>query len=908
MSKRVPVYLLITIIIFLSGVDSSSGQETQSSYLSAEEIESFEEQVEQLIGFLEYSFNAVGDPDVPVKEKEIIINHSYLKVFRDDKVQVEDDLDENRDVVTNKDVQAYLKDINFFYKGVKFQFDIEEVVHDINESGEIYFKVSLNRNLKGITISGDSINNNLPRYVEINLNDEEQELKVVSIYTTKLSEEEDLVNWWVQLTHGWREYFTKNIIRHDSMIIMNVQTYGDSVLVLKINDYSEADIHVDSPQDDADSIQWTRYDSVFIEVNDSIRFRLYDSIPPSTRPFFQMIRQLWSIREIDVSNNPDIISLEPLKKLSGLKVLDISNTRINDLTPIRNLSKLEKLDCSNTDVGNLDPLHYAINLKELNCHNTPVIHLMALKNFIHLTYLDCSNTGINDLEPLSGISALSELRCGNTLIDYLSPIEGLANLKKLDLSNTHITNLEPLKGLINLQYLNVDNTHISDLDPLTNLNNLQYIYLDYTAVENLDPLENLDQLKRIYCDQSNVDINIAYEFLKARPDVLVIYESGELESWWDSISESWKKILTNIVPVDSVPTREQLHEVIQIHEIDISGNDSIKDIDAVKKLINLHRLNISNTSISILDPIKQNIHLNYLDASGTGISEVGALEDLKSLTWLDISFTEVENIDPLNSLQELEYLNIDNTTVKNIEGLSALGSLGIIYADQSGVDQQSFDLFRNSNKECKIIFQTSHLQEWWNGLSTEWIEIFKTNADLSASPSKEQLQEITELEAIVFHNNSQVNTLQPLIIITGLKSLEFSGTAVTDLEPLGDLSKLEKISGTDSPVGSIGPLQKLTSLKILNISNTQPEDLDLLQNIHSLEKLNISGTPVKTLKFCESLTQLQELEFHNTRVNNLKPLLGLANLELIRCYNTGLTSKKVDKFKNSRQDVEIIFY
>ncbi len=47
-------------------------------------------------------------------DKDVLVTQSYTKIFRDPKVQVEDDLDEGRKTITNKDVQAYLKDVDFF--------------------------------------------------------------------------------------------------------------------------------------------------------------------------------------------------------------------------------------------------------------------------------------------------------------------------------------------------------------------------------------------------------------------------------------------------------------------------------------------------------------------------------------------------------------------------------------------------------------------------------------------------------------------------------------------------------------------------------------------------------------------------------------------------------------------------
>ena len=61
---------------------------------TAEQIEAFRTQSSALVKFFEGTLNFLADKKNPVKEKEIIINDSYLKFFLDNKVQIEDDLDE----------------------------------------------------------------------------------------------------------------------------------------------------------------------------------------------------------------------------------------------------------------------------------------------------------------------------------------------------------------------------------------------------------------------------------------------------------------------------------------------------------------------------------------------------------------------------------------------------------------------------------------------------------------------------------------------------------------------------------------------------------------------------------------------------------------------------------------------
>ncbi|MEL6592642.1 MAG: leucine-rich repeat domain-containing protein, partial [Bacteroidota bacterium] len=190
--------------IFLLGLSNLSGQLAQPDTSMLTE---YKQQSRQLVRFLQFVMNTLGDPQTSRREKDIIINQSYLKIFDDPEVQVEDDLLPYRSVVTNKDVQAYLQDIDFFYEQVRFDLMIEEVSHSLLENGELFFTVRLNRRLQGINVSGDSINTLQERFIEINLDQENRLLKIASIYTQALSEDEALAQWWNELSLPWTEVF-----------------------------------------------------------------------------------------------------------------------------------------------------------------------------------------------------------------------------------------------------------------------------------------------------------------------------------------------------------------------------------------------------------------------------------------------------------------------------------------------------------------------------------------------------------------------------------------------------------------------------------------------------------------------------------------------------------------------------
>ena len=100
-----------------------------------------EQKVKDLVAFLQFLLNTLGSNSTSARDKEVVIAESYDKIFKDGKVQIEDDLDEERKVITNKDVVAYLKDVDFFFQNVKFELIIEGIQQSVNANGKLFYKV-----------------------------------------------------------------------------------------------------------------------------------------------------------------------------------------------------------------------------------------------------------------------------------------------------------------------------------------------------------------------------------------------------------------------------------------------------------------------------------------------------------------------------------------------------------------------------------------------------------------------------------------------------------------------------------------------------------------------------------------------------------------------------------------------
>jgi Leucine-rich repeat (LRR) protein len=864
------------ILLFLFSAIGVHAQKKGS--LTAQELEKYKQQVTSLVKYVEGTLNFLGDPSSVVKEKEIIINESYLKMFLNDKVQVEDDLDENREVPLYKDVQAYLKDIGFFYRRVKFEFVIADITHFVNEQDKHYFKVTFNRSLSGTTVTGDSVSSRKVRYMEVNLDVNANALKIASIYTTKLDEKEETRVWWNNLSLTWKAIFGNNVFISDSIELSDVVFFADSLVVVSqktdektVLSDSTVNYQIVLPDD-------KKIDSVDLAFADTFYF--------DEEPIYTKLKGILKQLKIDVSNNHEINNLSPLTELTELREINCSNTLVTDLFPIRNLNHLELLNCSETPVDDISPLYYSNTLKELNCGYTLISDLSPISGLVNLENLRCDGIKITNLDFVIQMKNLKSLDCSNTRIYDLNPLTELKALEDLDISGTSVINLSTLKELTNLTYLNCEKTSVSSLEPLIDLPKLEVLRISNTSVTTLETLNEADSLKRIYCDNTEIPKSEAIQFMRDNPECLVIFESEDLFLGWKELENPWKEIVRKNAQISEQPTQEELHQVLTVDKLDISGNKEITTLNPIKRLFNLTVLNVSSTNLKDFTPI----------------SEVMELEDL------NISNNTLSAIDFLSKSDRLHVLNIENTQVASLSPLEKLTNLKTIYADNTGINDSKAFQFKVKNRNCLVVYKTGELEGWWKSLPVAWKNLFSSQFKIDSPPTKEQLHHILFLDSLVINDNSQINDLSPLTIMKGLKNLTLAGTQVSSLQPLSQLTELEVFQCNQNPVSDLTPLSGLTKLLSLDIENTPVSDLESIAVLLDLRSLNASGTQLKSIDPVESLIKLEEIKLNNTLIKSLKPLLELPRLKSLECYNTKITSKTVDKFKEAKPGCKVVYY
>ncbi|HLN53782.1 MAG TPA: leucine-rich repeat domain-containing protein [Lentimicrobium sp.] len=877
---KTKINLVFLIIIFWSSGYSQT-ENTCNNKLTQEELTNYEKQARQLVSFMEFAFNTLGSDKSEYKDKHTIIEQSYLKFFKDDKVQIEDDLVEKRDVVTNKDVQAYLKDIDFFFKNVTFKYTIEEISQEVNESGDIFFRIKASRNLKGKTLDNKEINDTRPRYIEINLDESTRDFKIVSVYTTKSNEEQELIAWWNGLDRVWRTFLAGDSKVNDSVYLKDI--------ILIHNDYVIREI-------------------IYANYNDSLIDT--DTITVNEARVLPEVRRILRADEIDISGLKGIYDIKPLYAFSGLKHLNISNARIPDLDPIRNLSKLETLIASRSLIISLEPIRYIPQMQTLDISGTLISDISPLEAFTSLEVLNLSGSRVTDLRVLNNLTELRELNLSNLPLTGLNiqPVSNLKTLEVLELSGMPIDSLAFVEGLNNLKRFSVEGTGIRSLKGVENLNLLEVIFFDNTQVNSLEQLSDLPALKIVYCDKTNIDSRKALAFMQSRPDVRVIYESQELMAWWQKLPDEWKSIFSALTELSDAPTREQLHEVSFIKSLDISNNVLINDISPLTEISSLNVLNISGSGVKDISALSGLFNLNTLNISRTRIADLSPIAGLTGLTEIDFSLSAVTSIKPLSELPNLRTIGMDSTNVTDPQYLAKMQHLATVFADGVISLPALVSNIMDSIPDILIVYQTKALSDWWNGLSSQWKEVFSSYEPVSQMPDRIQLHKIANLKEIDISNKKEINNLTPLSTLKRLQVLNASNMQLSDLTPLAITDRLRIVDISNTPVTDLSPISNHKLLEDFNCANSPVSDLSPLSWHLSLKRLNISGTQVTKLDVLETCSNLEELICFNTRINSVKPLDELTKISLLRAYNTKLSERKIAKFKELHPSAEVVYY
>ena len=757
------------------------------------------QRVYSLVSFLEFTLNTMGNPQTTASEKDVIITQSFLKLFRDPEVQVEDDLDPDRQVVTNKNVQAYLKDVDFFFKIAHFTFEVADIETLINDKEDKVYLVKINRNLLALTIDDDSINNNLVRFLEVNHNIESNDLAIASYYTTKLSEEEDLYNWWNQMSFEWRMFFLNKFNLMDS-----------------------------------------------VGVNEIRRFRDIDSIDIAENPYITDLDPLAKCDKLKFLNvkNTYINSLSSLRYLSKLQSVNISNTSITEIKHLHYSQNLRELDISYTQVADFENFRDFKMLRSINLSGTSLTDLTSLASLQNLTRLNLTGTQIESLDQLASLANLEFLDITKTSVESLEPLRACAGLKEILIENTVADDLSPLADARMLKMVNCESTNISDLTPLLTCPSLEKIYCDNSGVTR----EMSDEFNR-----KRPEVLIVFE-----SQVLQKWWNSLTASWKDILrgsagngSQPGKENLARIINQDSLSIRNR-KDLADLNPVSMLRNlryldcshSNISDLGPLEDLANILSLNLSHTPVRDLSRISGMKKLKYLDIGNSPVRDIYPIKDLRGLSVFIVENTAV--LEPL--IIEFAIKNPETQVIYRTDSLNAWWNdldepwkkiLRINAGDTSSGQPDRWKLHRIGRLE-KLLIDSAMISDLEPLRVMDYLvtlEVRRTTLfDIRAIESLGTLKNLAismaplvdfssvgkcfELEDLDL-SNTGFDDLSEISELFELRRLNLSGTRIKNLSDVNDFEKLVELNISNSKVKNLKPIFRLNGLKLLICFNTR---------------------------------------------------------------------------------------
>ncbi len=335
-----------------------------------------------------------------------------------------------------------------------------------------------------------------------------------------------------------------------------------------------------------------------------------------------------------------------------------------------------------------------------------------------------------------------------------------------------------------------------------------------------------------------------------------------------------------IVPIDVDDGKllvigSELARLPNLSSLDFSPAKQITDLEPLKGLTALQRLDLTGTQAANLEPLKGLTALQVLDLTGAQAANLEPLKGLTALQTLYLSGTQAANLEPLKGLTALQTLYLGSTQAANLEPLKGLTAL------------QRLDLGSTQAANLEPLKGLTALQTLYlSGTPVANLEPLKgltalQTLYLSGTPvaNLEPLKGLTALQTL-YLSGTPVANLEPLKGLTALQTLYlFLGTPVANLEPLKGLTALQRLDLTGTQAANLEPLKGLTALQRLDLTGTQAANLEPLKGLTALQTLYLSGTPVANLEPLKGLTALQTLDLGGTQAANLEPLRGLTALQ-----------------------------
>lgn len=262
---------------------------------------------------------------------------------------------------------------------------------------------------------------------------------------------------------------------------------------------------------------------------------------------------------------------------------------------------------------------------------------------------------------------------------------------------------------------------------------------------------------------------------------------------------------------------------------------AVVDASPLSSLTNLRELNLGDTKIRNIEALARLTHLESLSIRETLVRDLSPISGYALLKTLDIRGTEISDLSALSKIETLQELSIGGIQIPGLVRLRNLKNL------------KTLNVIEHGDIDLSTIGELSNLE-------TLWIWGPSEQRHLNVSPLRKlsNLRQLT-LTGLGFFGLAVVTDIEALGDLKELRKLTLGSLQVSDLAFTSKLKSLSEINIGEMPVTSIEPLRGLKSLTSVSLSKTRVTDISPLLELPALTNLNVMRTPARA----DILTELE---------------------------------------------------
>ncbi len=134
-----------------------------------------------------------------------------------------------------------------------------------------------------------------------------------------------------------------------------------------------------------------------------------------------------------------------------------------------------------------------------------------------------------------------------------------------------------------------------------------------------------------------------------------------------------------------------------------------------------------------------------------------------------------------------------------------------------------------------------------------------------------------------------ISDISPIVNLTMLESLDLMETSVLDISPIANLTALRSLNLIGTPISDLAPIMGLRNLQSLELGDAQISDLDLLVKLPRLRSLVLVGTLISDLSPLSKCLALQKINLIAIEASDLSPLANLPKLKALDCFDVSIS-------------------